>query len=334
MTLPDPLTMTARCPEDLLAMVPVTLGFTPEDSVAMLTFGGVRTFQARVDLPARRDEIPEAVEALLGPARIHGVRQVAFVVYSGDEVLAGRLWRALRDGCRRGHLAVVEALRVDSGRWYPLMWGDRLTREIGVPFDVSAHPFLVAAVLRGRVTHRSREELDATLDPDPARVAAVTAAVSVDGWGWARLPSVAAMLEEGGWVQDTVRRCVATASRPTDHEAVRLLHDLQLLRLRDAAWAVITHGDAPAHVELWTDLVQRCPRELLPAPAALLGWAAWQAGHGALAWCAVDRARGVEPGYRLAAHVAMLLEHAVPPESWELDFDWAEGLRPPTGQSA
>ena len=52
MTWTQTHTMTARCPEDLLAMVPVTLGFTPTDSVAMLTFGAVHPFHARVDLPS------------------------------------------------------------------------------------------------------------------------------------------------------------------------------------------------------------------------------------------------------------------------------------------
>ena len=51
------------------------------------------------------------------------------------------------------------------------------------------------------------------------------------------------------------------------------------------------HGNAARHVDLWRDVVRRRPRELRAAPAALLGFAAWLAGNGALAWCAVDRPR-------------------------------------------
>ena len=43
--------LTTRTPEDVLAAVPVVLGFEPLDSVVMLTFGGGETFHARVDLP-------------------------------------------------------------------------------------------------------------------------------------------------------------------------------------------------------------------------------------------------------------------------------------------
>jgi hypothetical protein len=338
MTHHSPMSMTARCPEDLLAMVPVTLGFVPHESVVMLTFGG-RAFQARVDLPTCRDEIPEVVGSLLDPACLHRVQQVVFVLYTGDEVLAGRLWRGLRDRCRREGIVVIEALRAHEARWFPLVHGDRVVREIGVPYDVSAHPFQVDAVLHGRVTHRSRGELEGTLRSDPARVAAVSAAL-VEGSGqelmeWDRThpPEVSVMLEEGRWVQETVRAHVAGGSVPSDGEAARLLRAVLLLRLRDAAWELIERADAPAHVELWADLVRRCPRELLAGPATLLGWSAWQAGHGALAWCALDRVREVEPDYVLAGHLAMVLEHAVPPEAWEADFDWAQGLRP-AGRSA
>ena len=59
----------ARSPEDVLAVVPVVLGFVPADSVVMLTFGASQPFHARVDLPPSRAEIPEVVEALAARAR-------------------------------------------------------------------------------------------------------------------------------------------------------------------------------------------------------------------------------------------------------------------------
>ena len=68
------------------------------------------------------------------------------------------------------------------------------------------------------------------------------------------------------------------------------------------------------------------PDALAPAPAALLGWAAWQAGHGAMAWIAIDRCREIDPGYGMASILASCLEQAVPPDSVEGDFAWDEGL--------
>ena len=45
-----PHRMTARSPEDLFALAPIALGFHPEESLVMLTFGRT-AFHARIDLP-------------------------------------------------------------------------------------------------------------------------------------------------------------------------------------------------------------------------------------------------------------------------------------------
>ena len=73
--------LTTRTPEDVLAAVPVVLGFEPLESVVMLTFGGVETFHARVDLPPPT-KADDAVEQLLEPALQHRVTRVVFVVYA------------------------------------------------------------------------------------------------------------------------------------------------------------------------------------------------------------------------------------------------------------
>ena len=70
---------------------------------------------------------------------------------------------------------------------------------------------------------------------------------------------------------------------------------------RDAAWAAMTReaarratsGSGP------TPSSGR-PTTWSAAPAAVLGLAAWLAGHGALAWCAVDRCQAVDPDNSLA----------------------------------
>ena len=55
------------------------------------------------------------------------------------------------------------------------------------------------------------------------------------------------------------------------------------------------------------------PVDLRAAPASLLGFAAWLAGEGALAWCAVGLRPEAEPDYWLAALLAQALAGAVPP---------------------
>ena len=87
--------------------------------------------------------------------------------------------------------------------------------------------------------------------------------------------------------------------------------------VRDAAWSLMSRVDAREHVAFWTGIVRRCPLPVLAAPATLLAFAAWLSGHGALAWCALDRCAESDPDYRLADHLAQTLIHAIPPTTWE-----------------
>jgi hypothetical protein len=295
-----PTTLKAHSPEDVLAAVPVVLGFEPRESVVMLTFGGVETFHARVDLPPP-SEVDEAVEQLLDPARRHRVARVLFVVYADDGPAVRTLLRRLRRVFPRSGIDVVEVLRAHSGRWFaPGRSGVPLH---GIPYDVGDHPFRAQAVVEGIVVHESRAELEALLRPVPEAVATVEAALR------RAAPSAP------GEIADLVDARLE-AGRFGDAELARVLLGLGSVLGRDAAWAPITRETALGHVRLWTDAVQRAPEELVAGPAAVLGLAAWLAGHGALAWCAVDRCQAVDPDNTLAGLVAEVLARAVPPSAW------------------
>ena len=313
------LTLTARSPEDLLALAPVVLGFFPTESVVMLTFGATSAFHARVDLPGAPAEVAEVVELLLDPARRHGVERVVLLVYSSDKVMSGLLWRGLDDGFAHAGIGVVEALRVEEKRWFPLATVDPLDGEVGVAFDISTHPFLVRAVVEGRVTHDSRAALAETLAPDAAAVERMTDLVLAR-----RHPTD--LLGEGTWVEARIRSDLIEGTLPSDAELARVLRALEDLQLRDAAWSVVTREHSRAAVAWWTHALTRCPTAWSPAPAALLAWSAWLNGNGALAWCALDRCEAARPGYGLAAIVTDLLDRAHPPSSWNGALDWRAAL--------
>ncbi|MFC4784688.1 DUF4192 domain-containing protein [Nocardioides sp. MAHUQ-72] len=313
----QPTTLVARSPEDVLAAVPVVLGFVPQRSIVMLTFGAVATFHARVDLPPPA-HVDHAVDALLGPALRHEVRGVVFVLYTDDADQAQQVSRALVPAFEGSGIDVLESLRADGRRWFALLPGRPGVPVHGVPYDVSAHRFVAQSVLDGRVTLASRDELAASLARHPDRGAAVTR-LTGDRTAGAAQPTA-----EAAWVRSTVGRQVAAGAVPSDEEAARLLRALRDLQLRDVAWSLMTRETSPQHVGYWTDLVRRSPDDLLPAPAALLGFAAWLAGHGALAWCAVERCQEVDPGYGLADIVGRLLHHAVPPSAWDFEAGWSD----------
>ena len=133
------MTLTAREPEDLLAMAPVVLGFVPRDSVVMLTFGARRPFHARVDLPDRPDELPELVSVLLEPARHHGVRRVVLLVYTADadwaEAVTGTLVPAFA-------AAGIESVADIKARWVDSFFfgSESDDRTVAHAFNDKANP--------------------------------------------------------------------------------------------------------------------------------------------------------------------------------------------------
>ena len=295
-TTPDRRVLTFRTPEDVLAAVPVLLGFEPSDSVVMLTFGGRETFHARIDIPPR-DQLDDAVALLLEPALAHGVEQVLLVVYSAQARLADRLLDTLGAAFASEGVRVVGTLRTDGARWF-------LPGCPGVSYDASAHPFRAQSVLDGHVVSGSREELAARLGAIAGSVAVTEAARERVG------PYDATEVAVSVWR-------ALEAGRLGDDDLAGVLQGIRSTAVRDAAWGSMTRDEAPAHVAVWTDAVQRSPDDLVGGPSAVLALAAWLAGHGALAWCAVDRCLESDPDNSLAGLVGEMLSRAVPPSSWE-----------------
>ncbi len=314
-------TLTIKNPGDLLAAVPALLGFHPDDSVVVLTVAGaVEPFHARADLPSDPADIVDLVAQLVEVVHRQGVDQVALVLYSDDDALCARVVDAFEESLAVIGTGVPVAVRADGERWFCAGRCDRGCPEDGTPYDATHHPISLQGVVEGRVVHGSREALrDSLVGADLDEIERVSEAVEVAvaradaaGRGEARTH----LVSEGRWVQHRIRRFVTEGTSLDSHDVGRLLVALQSLEVRDVAWAEISRKTAPVHVDLWSDVVRRSPVESLAPPAALLAFAAWLSGHGALAWCAVDRCQDADPGYSMAGLVAQTLACAMPPSAW------------------
>lgn len=310
-------TVRATGPADLLALVPTLLGFHPADSVVLVTLGSAPSpVHARVDLPVDMQDAEALAAHLAGVVDRNGVGAVALLLYTDDAPLAAGVVAALVPRLAAVRCAVRCAVRADGRRWWLL---GRRERGPGTPYDLGTHPLTAEAVVEGRVMFASRAELADTLVADPAEVEEVETRLGEEADRLVPLlPSRAHRVAEGRWLRHRVRRSLADGRPMGASDAARVLLLLQAtLELRDVAWAEMRHGNAGEHVTLWRDLVRRSPVELRAAPASLLGFAAWLAGHGALAWCAVERAQEAEPGYGLAGLLSTALAGGVPPSAWE-----------------
>jgi hypothetical protein len=304
-------TLTARRPEDLLAAVPVVLGFRPFDSLVMLTFETARPFHARIDLPPP-DEVdnalPEITDALLSPCLAQRVGRVVLVLFTADARLAARVAAPVRRAFVREGVDVFEVLRAHEGRWCQVAKRPGAREQPTKPYDDKTHPFAAQAVFEGLVTRSSREEVRASVEAWPegrASVAALLADLGPPGEG------------DLGWSCELVRQCTSTGAVPDDGEAARLLTAISRMDVRDAVIDEVRRPTAREHVRVWSDLLRRAPDETVAEAAAVTAFCAWQAGDGALAWCALDRCLDAEPDHRLGLLLAECLAGAVPPHVWE-----------------
>ena len=301
---PPVRTLRASTPDDIAAFVPLALGFVPARSVVMISVG-TSGLHARVDLPHDPDDVDDVVEALLRPARRHRVASVLFVVYDDDTTVADEAVWALREAFEDAGIGVKEALRIHDDHWYAVLPGAPLAAYQGVRFERSDHRFTAQGVFDGRVTHASREALRDTLLPDPAAVAVTRS-----------LLDAADEVPLGG-LRDLVQGHLTTATTFSDAELAAVAVTVTSGPRRDEVWAWLDRARGARAVDLWSDAVRRLPDSHVAAPAAVLAFAAWLAGDGALAWCAVDRSRDAEPRHSLAHLVAGLLESATSPAAWE-----------------
>ncbi|MBF4160939.1 DUF4192 domain-containing protein [Nocardioides acrostichi] len=306
-TLPDRhAPLVARNPQDIAAAVPVALGFEPDDSVVMLTIGGRDGFHARVDFPPAAAADDEVIDLLMAPALTHEVEAVLFVHYAADARAVRRLARRLEREFRAARVRVIVQLRVTDQRCYAALGRLPGVTAHGLPLDVRSHAFRAASVLHGRVTLGSRAEVAATVAPDVPSQRAVEA-----------LPMPIPCTAPGLRLRLCELLSDETTVRLDDAEVARMAHSLVDPRIRDEALLLVSRDTADRHVALWSDVVRRAPEHLVPDVAAVLALAAWVAGHGALAWCAVERCREVAPDHRLAGYVAAALENALPPRVWD-----------------
>jgi hypothetical protein len=296
----------ARTPDDIAAFVPLALGFVPERSVVLISVGSSGGMSARVDLPQDPDDVDDVVEALLRPARRNGVRDVVVVIYDDDTTVADEAAWALHEELTAAGISVREVLRVHEDHWYAVLPGAPLAAYRGVPFTRAEHPFTAQGVFDGRVTHTSREALRATLAPDAAAIRTTESLLA----GASALP--------GGALAGLVRHHLGSGTTFSVGDLAAIALTLPSGARRDEAWVWLDRSQARRAVDLWTDAVRRLPDPHVAGPAAVLAFAAWLLGDGALAWCAVDRCRDVEPAHSLAGLVAQLLESATSPDHWEV----------------
>ena len=340
--------MTPECslkvssPADLLAAVPYLIGFHPADSLVVLAFRG-RTvvFAARQDLPPAdlsAEHLREIATYFAEVVLRQDMDGVLLVGYGqADQVTPAvvRLAQALREA----EVPVADELRVTDGRfWSYRCTGGKCCPPEGWPYRPEETVTAATATLAGQVALPDRAALVALLEPATGDERA--AMVEATGRACRRIAELLARETHDEGRAKHVRRAGRAAVRDAErrYRSGRRLDDDEMawlglllldIQVRDYAWG--RSGLEEWCVALWTDVVRRVEPDYVPAPACLLGFAAWRQGQGALAYAAVDRAVAADREYVMAGLLAQVLGLGLSPAAV---LGWPPGDRLDLGDIA
>jgi hypothetical protein len=317
----------------VLAIVPSLLGFHPSQSLVVLGVSGPRnrvSLTFRYDLPdPPDDDLAADIAAHACEVLTREALQAAIVIGYGPErpVAAAALpvVAALLDA----GLDVLEVLRAEGGRCFTVNCEDPdCCPADGIPFDPCSHPVAAALKDAGLDVLPDRAALARTLQPPPGTARATRQAT---GRALRRLDRLVAAARGGGLdpaaaladagraaVRDAIRRYRSGGSIEDRPRLAYLAVVVADLRVRDDAWAQMDPRQAGPHTALWTDIVTGAAPEFVPAPASLLAFTAWQAGEGALANVAAERALAADPAYSMALLIAGAVQAGLPPSAARL----------------
>jgi hypothetical protein len=317
-------------PLTLLAVVPGLLGFEPADSIVVIGTGqpGAEVqLTLRYDLPG--PGAPRGAAAIAaGVTNILTVQHIttaAAVAYGPDSAVAP-VAEALRARAAEAGITLTEVLRAEGDRYWSYVCSNpRCCPPEGTSFDLADHPVARAFAASGRRVLASRQELAAMIAPAGGDQATAMRLAT---------RKIERQLTARGSQATRVshriarRRLVAAVGQPLIVDAISryragetlgpepaawLTVALRELRVRDDAWARMLPECNAAHTRLWTDLTRLAQPGYVAAPASLLAFVAWQAGDGALANVALDRALADDQRYSMARLLRRALDSGAPP---------------------
>ena len=300
-----PTVLRIREPGDILGLIPYLLGFHPAESLVAAFVRQRRVVvTARVDLAATAD-----LEALIDQFELVAdqvdTRAIVLVGYSADESVRD-VMRGLADVIP---FDLVDVLAVSGDRWWSVCCDGDCCPAEGQAYDIEAHPLAVEAVMAGISATGTRDDIMAlTAGPPAAERDRLTAAAEECAGKVDQL----SRRRRRRRVRQLVDR-VLSADGPTDAEAVEIAVLVRDIGVRDEVWAIMTRQDAEAYVALWRRVVAISVWPYEPAPLAMLGWAGWLDGNGALLNCCIDRLEQVAPDYGLLELCKQISNNAIPP---------------------
>lgn len=324
----NPATIRLSSPPDIIGALPSLLGFHPAESLVIVTGHGARRATGlilRADLPDEADT-DGYVDDLATRVRSEGADHATLLCYTGDDDTGGELPRAWLVECLITQLGasgigITEALLVRGGRWWSYTCvapccppeGTRLPDR---PTE-GASELIAWATFEGRAVLPDRAALERSVQgPVGLRQFVLQQCgdeIEADVLRRCHSTGPDVVRAETVEIARTAYARVTNDGELDDRTVVRILHGLLDHRARDELLTWGLADDCGSVLAFFVALAQRAVDDLATPVCTVLAAVAYQAGDGALAAVALDRALAIQPDYQLAILLRTLLDRQVPP---------------------
>jgi len=328
--LPPPSLPVVRMttPAQIVASLPVGLGYTPAESLVVVCCHeprGRMGLTMRIDLPPHGLE-QDTLDYVAKVVRDQDATRVVLVIYTDepDGELRARAGFMEELVDEFGDLVVTEALLVRDGRFYSyLCEREECCPAQGRPVDEAAESaevqvYQLEHARLGDAQLGTREELEATIAP-PVFLAEEEAVQLLD----AALSDYAeSVLEHGAAgarrrALDRWRLVLAETADPRwqlpDETAAVLSASLHDKHLRDGVAALWEDGERDLR-RLLSAVARRTPAPYDAPVCTTLAWVTYCEGGGSLTSIALERALASDPDYSMAQLLRHALTNAFPPD--------------------
>ncbi|WP_083741461.1 DUF4192 domain-containing protein [Mycobacterium sp. MS1601] len=309
-------------PGALIAALPAVLGFTPTNSLVLVSvergqLGAVLRVDLGPDLIDRLDELVSVAAAAHPDAVIAVIvdESGALCPCCGDRYR--RLCAVLADELAEYDIPLWAAHLVDKvaegGRWHCVDGcGSR-----GRVDDPESSPVAAAAVLDGRRLYASRADLQAVIAAeDDTRSRSVAAAVEALEAGRRGAPGGDSTERARAAVQDALAAAarVGAGEALSDAEIAVVAQGLTQVRVRDTLYALAVGELAAGAETLWSTLARRLPEHLRVEPLVQLAFCAYARSDGPLAGLSLEAALRIDPRHRMAVLLDTALHAGMRPD--------------------
>jgi len=306
-------------PAALIAAVPHLVGFQPAESLVLVVMGGSRSrvlLTVRADLPNTSPDWSELLKPITHAIQTAGGDTLVAIAYpptspthAGKKFQAAPLLGALVQAANAAGARLMDFLVVEEGRWFSVAETGQPDGGGGVLETGAVSSAQAALAFEGRAPLASRAELVQSfqsLDPSDERMISAT-----------ELADTTAIRP-----QELCDALFATTTLDRQGQ-INILASLPHAKVRDPVISIVLTQAAEHPLGGSTflrDVAERLRQVQCVAPpgfvapaATLLGIFAWQAGEGAMATCALERAVADDPDYRLAHLIEAAVASAMPP---------------------